>query len=142
MEQILQIDPIDLHKSMSDLRKEGYDFLRSLTGMDWGEEGLGVVYHIEKTATGENKVIKTITINRETPELPTVSDIWKGAEFNEREVYDFFGIRFIGHPDMRRLYLREDWIGHPFRKDTKIYAVEMPCSMRMVETFSFLCYPF
>ena len=117
MEQILQIDPIDLHKNMSDLRKEGYDFLRSLTGMDWGEEGLGVVYHIEKTATGENKVIKTITINRETPELPTVSDIWKGAEFNEREVYDFFGIRFIGHPDMRRLYLREDWIGHPFRKD-------------------------
>ena len=117
MEQILQIDPIDLHKNMSDLRKEGYDFLRSLTGMDWGEEGLGVVYHIEKTATGENKVIKTITINRETPELPTVSDIWKGAEFNEREVYDFFGIRFIGHPDMRRLYLREDWVGYPFRKD-------------------------
>ena len=46
MEQILQIDPIDLHKNMSDLRKEGYDFLRSLTGMDWGEEGLGVVYNI------------------------------------------------------------------------------------------------
>ena len=111
------IEPEKIHKALVDLRAEGYDFLRSLTGMDWGEEGLGVVYHIEKTSTGENKVVKTVTANRENPELPSVCDIWKAAEFNEREVYDFFGIHFIGHPDMRRLYLREDWIGHPFRKD-------------------------
>ena len=111
------IEPEKIHKALVDLRAEGYDFLRSLTGMDWGEEGLGVVYHIEKTSTGENKVVKTVTTNRENPELPSVCDIWKAAEFNEREVYDFFGIHFIGHPDMRRLYLREDWVGHPFRKD-------------------------
>ena len=102
---------------MAELRADGYDFLRSLTGMDWGEEGLGVVYHLEKTATGENKAVRTVTVHREHPELPSVCDIWKAAELNEREAYDFFGIRFIGHPDMRRLYLREDWIGHPFRKD-------------------------
>ena len=111
------IEPENIHKILADLHSEGYDFLRSLTGMDWGEEGLGVVYHLEKTSTGENKVIKTATTNRENPELPSVCDLWKAAELNEREAYDFFGIHFIGHPDMRRLYLREDWIGHPFRKD-------------------------
>ena len=111
------IEPENIHKILADLHSEGYDFLRSLTGIDWGEEGLGVVYHLEKTSTGENKVIKTATTNRENPELPSVCDLWKAAELNEREAYDFFGIHFIGHPDMRRLYLREDWIGHPFRKD-------------------------
>lgn len=54
---------------------------------------------------------------RKNPELPSVSDIWKAADFNEREVYDFYGIVFIGHPDMRRLYLRNDWVGYPMRKD-------------------------
>ena len=114
---MITIEPEKLHKALADLRAEGYDFLRSLTGMDWGEEGLGVIYHIEKTSTGENKVVKAITANRENPELPSVCDIWKAAELNEREVYDFFGSHFIGHPDMRRLFLREDWVGHPFRKD-------------------------
>ena len=111
------IEPEKIHQSLAALRAEGYDFLRSLTGMDWGEEGLGVVYHLEKTATGENKVVQTMTANRENPELPSVCDLWKAAELNEREAYDFFGIHFIGHPDMRRLYLREDWVSHPFRKD-------------------------
>ncbi|MBQ8888319.1 MAG: NADH-quinone oxidoreductase subunit D [Bacteroidaceae bacterium] len=114
---MITIEPEKIHKALADLRSEGYDFLRSLTGMDWGEEGLGVVYHLGKTTTGENTVVKTATLNREHPELPSVCDLWKAAEFNEREVYDYFGIRFIGHPDMRRLYLREDWVGHPFRKD-------------------------
>ena len=114
---MITIEPEKIHQALADLRAEGYDFLRSLTGMDWGEDGLGVVYHLEKTATGENKVVKTATTNRDIPELPSVCDLWKAAEFNEREAYDYFGIHFIGHPDMRRLYLREDWIGHPFRKD-------------------------
>lgn len=94
-----------------------FDFLRSLTGMDWGEDGLGVVYHLESTRYGHQVIVKTMTAERKHPEIPTVSDIWKAAELNEREVYDFFGIAFTGHPDMRRLYLREDWIGYPLRKD-------------------------
>ena len=94
-----------------------FDFLRSLTGMDWGEEGLGVVYHLESTCYGHQLVMKTKTPASEYPEIPTVSDIWKAAELNEREVYDFFGIGFTEHPDMRRLYLREDWVGYPLRKD-------------------------
>lgn len=98
-------------------KEKGFDFLRSLTGMDWGEDGLGVVYHLENTRTLENVVLKTATTDRENPQLPSVSSLWKGAEFNEREVYDYFGIQFTDHPDMRRLFLREDWVGHPLRKD-------------------------
>lgn len=94
-----------------------FDFLRSLTGMDWGEEGLGVVYHLESTQYGHQLVLKTVVPASGYPEIPTLSDVWKAAELNEREVYDYFGIGFTGHPDMRRLYLREDWVGHPLRKD-------------------------
>ena len=104
------------HALAARLRAEGFDFLRSLTGMDWGDT-LGVVYHLRSTASGSEIVLKTSTAEKENPELPTVSDIWKTANLNEREAYDFFGIRFVGHPDMRRLYLRSDWVGFPLRKD-------------------------
>ena len=97
--------------------EEGFDFLRSLTGMDWGEEGLGCVYHLENTVTGENVVLSTADADRDNARVPSVHDLWKGANFNEREAYDFFGIRFVGHPDLRRLFLRDDWKGHPLRKD-------------------------
>lgn len=106
-----------LHAVAARLKEEGFDFLRSLTGMDWGEEGLGVVYHLESTRTGENLVLRTLTPDRENPVLDTVCDLWRAAEFNEREAYDYFGIRFLNHPDMRRLFLRDDWVGYPLRKD-------------------------
>ncbi|OUO74206.1 NADH dehydrogenase subunit D [Bacteroides sp. An269] len=93
------------------------DFLRDIVGMDWGEEGLGAIYFMESTVTGDTIAIRTATTDRQQPLLPTVSDLWKTALIKEREVYDFFGILFTGHPDMRRLFLREDWIGWPMRKD-------------------------
>ena len=105
------------HALAARLRAEGFDFLRSLTGMDWGEEGFGVVYHLEATSTGENVVVRTLTPERERPVLPSVCDLWKAAELNEREAFDYFGIRFLNHPDMRRLFLRDDWVGYPLRKD-------------------------
>ena len=105
------------HDLAGHLRADGFDFLRSLTGMDWGEAGFGVVYHLEATATGENVVLRTLTPDRERPVLPSVCDLWKAAELNEREAFDYFGIRFLNHPDMRRLFLRDDWAGHPLRKD-------------------------
>ncbi len=119
MQEILYIEPAAFRKEMERLRNEKkMDFLESLTGMDWGEEGgLGVVYHLESTVTGERMAVKTATLDREKPELPSVCDIWKMAEMNEREVYDFFGITFVGHPDMRRIFLRNDWVGYPLRKD-------------------------
>jgi len=101
-------------KSESDL---SFDYLNDITGMDWGER-LGVVYRLFSSKyPGNHIVLKTGTENRENPELYTVSDIWKSANLYEREVYDFFGIRFIGHPGMRRLFLRSTWKGYPLRKD-------------------------
>lgn len=116
----LYVEPASLHEVAVALRDDAelqFDFLRSLTGMDWGEEGLGVVYHLESTRLGYQLVMRTATADREHPELPTVCDVWKAAELNEREVYDYYGVIFINHPDMRRLYLRDDWVGYPLRKD-------------------------
>ncbi len=112
------LTPESLHKGMEKLRDEGYDFMRNLTGVDWGEEGLGVVYHLENTATLENVIVKVAAKDRENPFLESVCDLWEAAKLNEREVYDYYGIKFYGaHNDMRRLYLREDWKGYPLRKD-------------------------
>lgn len=93
-----------------------FDYLLSLTGMDFGDS-LGVIYHLESTKYGHMIVLQTSTNDKDKPELYSVSDIWKGANINEREAYDFFGIRFINHPDMRRIFLRDDWVGFPLRKD-------------------------
>lgn len=93
-----------------------FDYLVCMTGMDWGET-LGVVYHLSSTRYGYQIVLKIETNDRENPELPSVSDIWATANLNEREVLDFYGIHFINHPDMRHLFLRNDWVGYPFRKD-------------------------
>lgn len=97
-------------------REFQFDFLVCMTGMDWGET-LGVMYHLRSTTLNHDLVLRTETANRENPELPSVSDLWAMANLNEREVYDFFGIKFINHPDMRRLFLRNDWVGYPLRKD-------------------------
>ena len=93
-----------------------FDYLICMTGMDWGDS-LGVVNLLQSTAHEHKIYLKTFTTNREEPELHTVSDLWETANLNEREVYDFLGIHFINHPDMRRLFLRSDWAGHPLRKD-------------------------
>lgn len=64
-----------------------------MTGIDWGEK-LGVIYHFRSTLSGENLVVKTEAFDRENPELFTVYDLWATAGLNEREIFDFFGIRF------------------------------------------------
>ena len=78
-----------------------------------------VVYHLESTVHGHKMVLKVKISDRENPAVDTVSDIWKTAEFHEREVYDLFGIKFNNHPDLRRILLEEDWEGYPLRKDYK-----------------------
>lgn len=93
-----------------------FDFLVCMTGMDWGET-LGVMYRLRSTQLGHEINLRVETPNRTNPELPTVSDIWATANLNEREVFGLLGIRFINHPDMRKLFLRNDWVGYPLRKD-------------------------
>lgn len=112
------VAPADLRKEMERLRAEEHmDFLENLTGLDWEEEGLGVIYQLESTETGKRVSLKSVCPDRENPMLPSVSDLWDIANIYEREVYDFYGIIFTGHPDMRRIFMREDWVGFPMRKD-------------------------
>ena len=112
------VAPADLRKEMERLRAEEHmDFVENLTGLDWEEEGLGVIYQLESTETGKRVSLKSVCADRENPMLPSVSDLWDIANIYEREVYDFYGIIFTGHPDMRRIFMREDWVGFPMRKD-------------------------
>lgn len=112
------VAPEELHTEMKRLHdEEKMDFLECLTGMDWETDGLGVIYHLESTETGKRVCLKTATTDRENPLLPSVTDLWDVANIYEREVFDFYGIKFVGHPDMRRVFMREDWVGYPFRKD-------------------------
>ncbi len=93
-----------------------YDVLSAVVGMDW-TEAFGCVYYLTNTSTHELLHVKVTCADRENPRLHSVVDLWPVANFQEREVYDFYGIVFIGHPDMRRMFLRNDWVGYPLRKD-------------------------
>jgi NADH:ubiquinone oxidoreductase subunit C len=92
-----------------------FDYLISLTAVDWKDHFI-MVYHITSTKYRHTVVVKTPINSREHPVVDTLSDIWKTAEFHEREVYDLFGISFRNHPDLRRLFLDDDY-GYPLRKD-------------------------
>ncbi len=115
----ISVKPEHLHQLMSQLKtniETNFDYLFCLSGVDWGEK-LGVVYHLESTTHRHIVVVKVKTEDREIPILDTVCDIWSTAEFHEREVFDFFGIKFNNHPNLKRLFLTEDWEGYPLRKD-------------------------
>ncbi|MCM1369358.1 MAG: NADH-quinone oxidoreductase subunit D [Candidatus Amulumruptor caecigallinarius] len=97
----------------------GFDVLSAVVGMDWKDK-LGVVYYL--TATLMNWDMLAVKVeaagdDRDNAYIHSVCSLWKVANFQEREVYDMFGIKFVGHPDMRRFFLRNDWVGHPLRKD-------------------------
>ena len=105
------------HNLATSLKDElHFDYLTALVGVDWKEE-LGVMYYLTNTETQEMIHIKVATSDREQPRLHSVSDLWAVANYQEREVFDFYGIEFINHPDMRRFFLRSDWVGYPLRKD-------------------------
>ncbi len=104
----------DLAKSLRD--EENMDYLVTIVGMDW-PDALGCVYYLMSSATGEMLAVTVKATDREKPMLHSVADLWKVGCLLEREVYDFFGIIFIGNPDMRRLFLNIDWVGYPLRKD-------------------------
>ncbi len=97
--------------------RTSFDYMFCLTGVDYVPSHMEVVYHLKSTALGHSLVLKGKINDRENPEIDTLCDIWRTAEFHEREVYDLFGIRFKGHPDLRRIFLTDDWQGWPLRKD-------------------------
>jgi len=93
----------------------GCDYLRNVSGVDY-ETYMEVVYYPLNMERRETYCIKVRT-DREQPSVPSVTHVWETANWNEREIYDLLGIDFPGHPNMTRIMLPDDWVGHPLRKD-------------------------
>jgi len=112
--------PLNLVSKVMDNLKNGdllkFDFLFCLTALDW-EENIEVIYHLRSGKYGHELVLRIKTNDRDNPEIPTVCNLWKTADFHEREVFDLFGVKFTDHPDLRRIFLEDDWVGFPLRKD-------------------------
>ena len=97
-----------------------FDYLACVTGIDNGPEAgtMEVIYHFNSIPFQHQFILKVV-LPRSEPIIETVSDIWKTANWHERETYDLVGIKFKNHPDLRRILLTDDWQGHPLQKDYK-----------------------
>src|SRR5512135_2332567 len=95
----------------------GYDLLSSVTGVDYFPDKMEVVYQVYKTTGGPGIFFKVQVPRQDPIEVPSLVDVWPGADFQEREIWDLFGIKFTGHPDLRRILMWEGFEGHPLRKD-------------------------
>lgn len=96
----------------------GFDYPASITGVDQ-KDRMEMIYHLSAISSGEKAVLKT-DLDHESPSIDSVTPVWKGANWQEREIFDLLGINFTGHPELRRILLPENWEGHPLRKD---YAI-------------------
>lgn len=99
----------------------GFDMLAELGCIDYlnypgATDRFAVVYGLTNTSTSERVFVKT-HVNDPDPVLPSVIELWRGADWLEREVYDMYGVRFTGHPDLRRILMPHEFVGHPLRKD-------------------------
>ncbi|MFZ1322890.1 MAG: NADH-quinone oxidoreductase subunit C [Ignavibacteria bacterium] len=113
------IKPEELHSLCEFLKNNpdtNFDYLFCLTALDYPTH-LFTVYHMTSSQSTISLVVKVKIEDKETPSVDSVCDIWKTAEFHEREVYDLFGIKFNNHPDLRRILLEDNWEGYPLRKD-------------------------
>jgi NADH-quinone oxidoreductase subunit C len=106
---------LELCRSVKDTPEMAFDYLMSETAVDWRDR-FDVVYHLY-SIRNKNYVTIKVKVDRKNPSIPSVYSIWKAADWQEREIYDMFGIDFQGHPDLRRILLEEDWEGFPLRKD-------------------------
>jgi NADH/F420H2 dehydrogenase subunit C len=92
-----------------------FDYPADITAVDWSDR-LEMVYHLY-SISHKHKLTLKADLDRDKPVAPSVTSVWKGANWQEREVFDLFGIKFQGHPDMRRILLPEEFEGYPLRKD-------------------------
>lgn len=114
----LFVESKDWHALAFELKQNAlfrFDYLFCLTCVDW-KTHLTLVYHLSSTEYRHTLVIKS-KLDRTNPVIDSVVDIWKTADFHEREVFELFGVHFTDHPDLRKLILPDDWVGFPLRKD-------------------------
>jgi NADH-quinone oxidoreductase subunit C len=121
-ELTLSIAPELIKGAAEAVKAAGYNAFEDVTAVDWfpSSPRFQVSYHITSHAHKERIRIR-VMLPAEDPAVETVSTVWPGANYYEREVFDLFGIRFEGHPNLRRIMMPDDWNGHPLRKD---YPVE------------------
>ncbi len=124
-EMTIYVDRANIREACAILRDDpecDFNFLSDITCVDWypAEPRFEVVYHLLSIAEKERVRLK-VRLDSASPVVDSLTPLWPGANYFEREVFDLFGIRFTGHPYLRRLLMPEDWQGHPLRKD---YPVE------------------
>ena len=115
----LSVNSSKLHELAKQLKEDSntsFDYMFCQTGIDW-LENMEVVYHLRSTSHDHEVVVRAQITDREDPIVDSVYDLWKTADFHEREIFDLLGIRFNNHPDLRRIFLDDDWEGFPLRKD-------------------------
>jgi NADH-quinone oxidoreductase subunit C len=114
----LIVEPANVRSALDHVRQRGYTFLASLHGVDYypEEPRLGVLYEMLDMKRVDRITVK-VRVTVENPHVPSVVDMWPGADFPEREVFDMFGVVFDGHPDLRRILMPEDYEGYPQRRD-------------------------
>lgn len=136
-EQLIIVDPKEINKVCLFLKEDESLFFNSLMNLSGVDEAngekiqeadgstsikggtLSVYYHLYSIKLGHKTTLKTYT-ERENPEVESVSSVWRTADWHEREAYDMYGIKFLNHPDLRRILMPEDWeAGYPLRKDYK-----------------------
>ncbi len=118
----LLVPPARVFEFLKVLKLEhGFDMLVDLTAVDYLQfpdavDRFGVVYALLNVANGRRLIVKTM-LNEPELELPSAFSLWKGADWMEREVFDMYGIRFEGHPNLRRILMPEEFVAYPLRKD-------------------------
>lgn len=99
------------------LKQDGFDYLLFVTAVDYPQQNKIEIVYMLCSYSDPREIALVTDVDRSNPEIETVSDIWSGANWHEREVYDLFGVKFINHPFLRRILLDDSWEGYPLRKD-------------------------
>ncbi len=135
---VVSVDPGNLTKLLTSCKNSqilAFNLLSDITAVDWmdhRDERFEVVYQLLSLSKLWRLTVK-VPVSESKPEVPSVVSLWGGANFLEREVWDMFGIRFVGHPDLRRILMYEEFVGYPLRKDYPVQAKQPRIPLRAPE---------